>query len=266
MTDIFSLVRGGAPLIISIPHLGITIPEDLRDDFSDVALTLADTDWHLDQLYDFGHNLSATIVTAKVSRYVIDLNRPPSDESLYPGQVTTGLYPAHTFRGESVYRDGRAPDTHEKARRLRTYWRPYHECLAEEIRRLCDRHQQVLLWEAHSIASCLPRLFDGTLHELNLGNQDGRTCDSSVFRAAVHAASESGYTWVANGRFKGGYITRHYGAPSNGIHAIQLEMSQRTYMEESAPFRLISPRAKQVKATLQTMVMEALESVARMRT
>ncbi|MGF6546731.1 hypothetical protein QFZ96_001802 [Paraburkholderia youngii] len=139
MTDIFSLVRGGAPLIISIPHLGTTIPEDLRDDFSDVALTLADTDWHLDQLYDFGHNLGATIVTAKVSRYVIDLNRPPSDESLYPGQETTGLYPVHTFRGESVYRDGRAPDTHEKARRLRTYWRPYHECLVEEIRRLGDR-------------------------------------------------------------------------------------------------------------------------------
>ncbi|WP_069269096.1 N-formylglutamate deformylase [Paraburkholderia nodosa] len=261
MTEIYKLTRGKAPLLISIPHLGIHIQNELRETYTDAALALADTDWHLDRLYDFAHELGATVLSANVSRYVIDLNRPSSDESLYPGQLTTSLCPEQTFRGEAVYRDGHIPSTDEKIWRVKAHWQPYHDCLAEELRRLRGENPHVLLWDAHSIASVLPRLFDGKLPDLNIGTQDGRTAAECVLRAATSGAARSGYTWVADGRFKGGFITRHYGAPQEGIHAIQLEMSQSTYMEEVAPFRLISHRARMVKQTLKTMVGSALDAM-----
>lgn len=261
MTDIYSLERGTAPLIISIPHLGTQIPESLRAQYTDIALTVADTDWHLDRLYAFAKEIGATILGARISRYVIDLNRPPNDESLYPGQTTTSLCPTETFRGEPLYRESCAPDAQERQRRVRMYWQPYHDALAAELKRLRDAHANVLLWEAHSIASVLPRLFDGKLPDLNIGTQDGRTADSRVQSGAERAAAASGFTWIANGRFKGGYITRHFGAPQNGIHAIQLEMCQSTYMNETARFDYASALAANVQPVLRNMVTSAFEAV-----
>jgi N-formylglutamate deformylase len=261
MTDIFTLERGEAPLIISIPHLGTLIPDALRDQYTDIALAVADTDWHLDRLYAFAKALGATVLGARISRYVIDLNRPPNDESLYPGQTTTSLCPAETFRGEPLYREGCAPDANERQQRVQQYWQPYHDTLAAEIRRLRALHANVLLWEAHSIASVLPRLFDDKLPDLNIGTQDGRTAHASV-QARVQRAAEAGhYSWVANGRFKGGYITRHFGAPQDGVHAVQLEMCQSTYMNESAPFDYVEDQAKKVQPVVREMLSGALDAV-----
>jgi N-formylglutamate deformylase len=261
MTDIFSLERGDAPLIISIPHLGTRIPDALRDRYTDIALSVADTDWHLDRLYAFAKSLGATVLGARISRYVIDLNRPPNDESLYPGQTTTSLCPSETFRGEPLYRDECAPDAEERQQRVQQYWQPYHQTLAAEIERLRGLHKNVLLWEAHSIASVLPRLFDDKLPDLNIGTQDGRTAHASVQAQVERAAKASGYTSIANGRFKGGYITRHFGAPQNGVHAVQLEMCQSTYMNEASPFDYVDARAQQVEPVVREMVSGALDAV-----
>ncbi|MCX5539331.1 N-formylglutamate deformylase [Paraburkholderia sp. CNPSo 3076] len=261
MSELFSLERGDAPLLVSIPHLGTRIPAALRHLYTDEALTVADTDWHLDRLYAFVLELGATVIGARVSRYVIDLNRPPDDESLYPGQTTTGLCPGETFRGEPIYKPGCAPDAAERATRVAQYWQPYHDALAAELARLRERHANVLLWEAHSIASVLPRLFNDKLSDLNLGTQDGRTCAAAVQQAAVDAMAASPYRWVANGRFKGGYITRHYGAPERGIHAVQLEMCQSTYMNEHAPFDYRAELAEAMQPTLSRMVGAALDAV-----
>ncbi|NIE64757.1 N-formylglutamate deformylase [Burkholderia sp. Ax-1719] len=261
MTDLYTLERGDAPLVISIPHLGTAIPEALRSQYTDVALTVADTDWHLDRLYAFAQSLGATILGARVSRYVIDLNRPPNDESLYPGQTTTSLCPTETFRGEPIYRPGCEPDAAERQRRVEAYWQPYHQTLRAELQRLRSRHANVLLWEAHSIASVLPRLFDDKLPDLNIGTQEGRTTHATVQVRAEQAAANSTYTWVANGRFKGGYITRHFGAPQDGVHAIQLEMCQSTYMNEHAPFDYAPALAERVEPVLRKMVVGALEAI-----
>lgn len=261
MTDLYTLERGDAPLLISIPHLGTSIPESLRGQYTDVALSLADTDWHLDRLYAFAKSLGATILGARVSRYVIDLNRPPNDESLYPGQTTTSLCPTETFRGEPLYRDGCAPDAAERQRRVAAYWQPYHDALHAELQRLRSQHANVLLWEAHSIASVLPRLFDNKLPDLNIGTQEGRTAHASVQARVEQAAAGSGYAWVVNGRFKGGYITRHFGAPVDGVHAVQLEMCQSTYMNEHAPFDYAPALADKVEPALREMVGGALDAV-----
>ncbi|TKC79249.1 N-formylglutamate deformylase [Trinickia terrae] len=261
MEDLYTLQRGEAPLLISIPHLGSRIPPELRPLYTNQALTVADTDWHLDRLYDFASELGATVLGAKLSRYVVDLNRPPNDESLYPGQTTTGLCPAETFRGEPVYRAGCEPDAQEKQRRVTHYWQPYHDRLHAELMRLRERHAHVLLWEAHSIASVLPRLFDGKLPDLNLGTQDGRTAAPALQTAAVAAAADSPFTWVANGRFKGGYITRHFGSPGNGVHAIQLEMCQSIYMSERSPFAYDEARAALVQPVLRRMLEGVLHAL-----
>jgi N-formylglutamate deformylase len=264
MTDLFSLERGTAPLLISIPHLGTRIPDAMRDQYTDIALTVVDTDWHLDRLYAFGKALGATMLGARVSRYVIDLNRPSNDESLYPGQTTTSLCPTETFRGEPLYREGRVPDAAERERRVATYWQPYHHALRAELQRLRAAHANVLLWEGHSIASVLPRLFDGKLPDLNIGTQDGRTAASPVLEAVTRAASAAPFTWIANGRFKGGFITRHFGAPQDGVHAVQLEMCQSTYMSEDAPFDYMPERAEKVEPVVREMVSGALDAVLAM--
>jgi N-formylglutamate deformylase len=261
MDDLYSLERGDAPLMISIPHLGTRIPDSLRGQYTDIALTVADTDWHLDRLYAFARSLGATILGARVSRYVIDLNRPPNDESLYPGQTTTSLCPTETFRGAPVYRDGCVPDVAERNRRVDAYWQPYHDALHGELKRLRARHRNVLLWEAHSIASVLPRLFDGKLPDLNIGTQDGRTAAPAVQEAVQRAAAAGPFTWIVNGRFKGGFITRHFGAPQDGVHAVQLEMCQSTYMSEDAPFDYLPEVARKVESVVSGMVSGALDAV-----
>ena len=260
----FRLVRGTRPLLLSIPHVGTHIPESLEGDYTEIALQRADTDWHLDRLYDFAHGFGASVLQATHSRSVIDLNRPSDDQSLYPGQVTTGLCPTETFRGEPLYRPGREPDAGETAYRLDTYWRPYHAALAGELARLKALHGRVLLWDAHSIASRLPRLFDGKLPDLNFGTADGASCDRAVLDRVTALVAGSGCSSVINGRFKGGHITRKYGQPWQGVHAIQLELCQCLYMNESEPFEYRPAVAVRLQPTLQAMLGAAADAVAKL--
>jgi N-formylglutamate deformylase len=254
----FTLHTGTLPLLISIPHLGTQLPPALAAQMTDTAAVTQDTDWHLDRLYGFARSMGASILQARVSRYVIDLNRPPDGESLYPGQTTTGLCPTETFHGAPLYVQGAEPDAAEQARRLQTYWMPYHQALGGELERLKAQHGAVLLWDAHSIASVLPRLFEGQLPNLNLGTNSGQSCAPGIIDSVAAVAAASPFSHVVNGRFKGGYITRHYGQPAHHIHAIQLEMGQCLYMDEAAPFGYLEYRATSVQPVLQTMLQAGL--------
>lgn len=260
-SDIFALTRGTAPLLVSVPHAGVHIPPALERRMTPAALQRADVDWHLPRLYDFVRAMGATLLTANCARHVIDLNRPPQDESLYPGQDVTGLLPMDTFRKEPLYLPGQAPDDAERDERRERYWRPYHDALRGELDRLRSRHEHVVLWDAHSICSVLPRFFEGRLTDLNLGTADGRAC-APALQAAVEAqmAAQSDYSHVSNGRFKGGWITRHYGEPSRGVHALQLEMCQCTYMDETAPFAYRTDLAAKVQPLLKRMLAAVVEA------
>ncbi len=258
MDSVFDFHAGQLPLLVSLPHVGTAIPADVLEGMTNTAHLLQDTDWHLVQLYDFARDMGASVISARVSRYVIDLNRPPDGSSLYPGKTTTGLCPTETFRGEPLYKPGREPDADEQARRLQQYWQPYHEQLQAELHRLKAAHGRVLLWDGHSIASQLPRLFDGQLPDLNLGTADGASCSPALSAAVLGAARDSGFSQVLNGRFKGGYITRHYGAPASGVQAIQLEMTQRLYMSEAAPFGYDATKAAKVQPVMKRMMQAAL--------
>ena len=257
-TPVYRLSTGTLPLLISIPHLGTQLPAELAAHMNPVAAVRQDTDWHLDRLYGFAATMGASVLEARVSRYVIDLNRPPGGESLYPGQTTTGLCPTETFRGEPLYRNGAGPDAAEQARRLQAYWMPYHSALANELARLETAHGTALLWDAHSIASVLPRLFDGKLPDLNFGTNGGQSCAADLIDRVAAVARESHFTHVVDGRFRGGYITRHYGNPARHVHALQLEMCQSIYMDEAPPFEYLEHKAAAVQALLQNMLLAAL--------
>jgi len=260
-SDIFALTRGMAPLLVSFPHAGTRIPPELERRMTPAALQRADVDWHLPQLYDFARGMGASLLVARHARHVIDLNRPPEDESLYPGQDVTGLIPLDTFRKEPLYQSGEEPDAAEVRDRVARYWQPYHDALSAELARLRALHGQVVLWEAHSICSVLPRFFVGKLADLNLGTAEGGACAPAV-QAAVEAqlAAQTTFAHVSNGRFKGGHITRHYGRPEQGIHALQLEMCQCTYMDETAPFAYRPDRAVHVQPLLQRMLEAAVQA------
>jgi N-formylglutamate deformylase len=255
----FELIRGDAPLVVSMPHVGTGLPADIAARLTPEAATLVDTDWHLPILYDFVAALGATVIVATQSRYVIDLNRPPDGSSLYPGMTTTGLVPTETFRGEPVWRDAAPTDTQIAERRER-WWRPYHDALSGELARLRTQHPRVVLWDAHSIASVLPRLFEGRLMDLNFGTASGASCDLELIHAVLAPVwAQRHYSWMLNGRFKGGHITRHYGRPGDGVHAIQLEMAQAIYMDESAPFALDEARSARLRPLLQACLGRALD-------
>ncbi|MGI4847150.1 MAG: N-formylglutamate deformylase [Janthinobacterium lividum] len=257
---LFKLTDGDSPLIISIPHVGFTIPDEVRENYNDIGLGVQDTDWHLDQLYAFAQDMGASMLSATVSRYVIDLNRAPDGSSLYPGKTTTGLCPLETFLGQPIYREGRAPDDAEIARRVATWWKPYHEALAAQIAAVHARHGYVVLWEAHSINSQLPRLFEGVLPNLNFGTVNGASCADAIFSAVLDVARQGPYEVKLNGRFVGGYITRQYNDPARGIHAIQLEMTHKTYMDEPAPFNYRPDLAAKVQPLLRQALTAALDS------
>ncbi|MGE0313243.1 MAG: N-formylglutamate deformylase [Lautropia sp.] len=258
---LYRLRAGGSRLIVSMPHVGTVLPAWLSARLTPEALELADTDWHLPLLYDFLESLDATVIVATHSRFVIDLNRPPDGASLYPGQATTGLVPLDTFRGAPAYREGDGPDEQETARRRGDYWAPYHEALASEIARIRARHGDAVLWDAHSIASELPRFFEGRLPDLNFGTAKGASCAPPLVEAVLAPVrAQSRYTWVLDGRYTGGYITRHHGRPHEGCHAIQLEMSQVIYMDETAPFALRPERCARLRPLLQACLGAALQA------
>ena len=258
----FRFKAGTAPLLISMPHVGTDIPDDIAATMAPCAVLRADTDWHLEQLYAFAAELGASTLAARWSRYVIDVNRPPDDFNLYPGLDTTGLCPVDTFAREPLYQPGRAPLEAEVQRRLHAYWQPYHQQLQAERDRLLALHGQVLLWDAHSIASRVPRFFDGQLPDLNIGTATGTSCAPEIEQAVVAAARRGQrFTVAVNGRFKGGYITRQYGRPQVHVHAIQLEMCQYLYMDEAAPFGYRPDRAAFVLPVLRDCVGAALDQV-----
>lgn len=257
---------GTQPLLVSIPHMGTYIPPDVASSMTSIALETHDTDWHLDRLYGFARDMGASVLMASHSRYVIDLNRPPDGTSLYPGQSVTGLCPVDTFDETPLYQPGLAPSDAETERRLQAYWHPYHDQLTTELLRLKAKYGQVALWDAHSIRSVVPRFFDGKLADFNLGTANGTSCAPELadkLLTVAKAAPEC--SAVLNGRFMGGYITRHYGNPSQGVHAVQLEMTQCIYMDENWPFVYRPERAAHVKQTLRCMLDVMLDFVVEKR-
>ncbi|AOI79112.1 MULTISPECIES: N-formylglutamate deformylase [unclassified Burkholderia] len=256
---VFTLKQGTLPLLISIPHAGTYIPDDIAATMTPDARFVDDCDWHLERLYGFAADLGASILVPSHARYVVDLNRPPDNENLYPGQDTTGLVPVDTFDKAPLYPANALPGNDEIMRRRDRYWLPYHDALQREIARLKGEHGRVLVWEAHSIRSHVPRFFDGRLPDFNFGTSSGASAAPGLAEAlAARVLAHGGYTAVANGRFKGGYITRHYGVPDTGVEAVQLELSQITYMEETRPYAYDEARAARIVPLLQTLVETAL--------
>ena len=251
----YTLHQGHVPLLISLPHVGTEIPRDQQARYVAGAINVEDTDWHLETLYDFTRTLGASMLVPRYSRYLIDLNRPAENTPMYAGANNTELCPTHFFSGAALYQEGQAPDEVEIARRCNMYWQPYHSALAAELARLKQEHGYAILFDGHSIKSVLPWLFEGQLPDLNLGTASGSSCAPDL-RAALVAELEAqtGFTHAADGRFKGGYITRHYGQPNQDIHAVQLEMGLRCYMQEQAPFELDQDRMAQLLPVLRALV------------
>ncbi|MDE2612174.1 MAG: N-formylglutamate deformylase [Burkholderiales bacterium] len=259
MSELYTLQRGRVPLLVSAPHAGTWIPDELAPRLTERALAVEDTDWFVDRLWAFTAGLGASLIVPKASRYVVDLNRPSDNRPMYAGRNNTELCPTRHFTGDAIYRAGQAPDAAEIRARVATYWQPYHDALAAEIERLCSVHGHVVLFDAHSIKSELPWLFEGLLPQLNLGTVEGTSC-AATLRDALGArfAAQRDYTWVVDGRFKGGHITRHYGRPAARVHAVQLEMAWSAYMDEAPPYRWHEERAAAIAPLLhafaQTMI------------
>ncbi len=255
----FRFTPGDTPLLMSIPHGGTALPGDLAGRLTPEARLLPDTDWHLDRLYDFAATLGIAILRAEFSRYAIDLNRAPDGGALYPGASNSELSPLTTFADQPIYREGQAPDEREIATRLAAYWQPYHARLAESLEAIKRRHGHAVLFDCHSIRSMVPRFFEGRLPDFNLGTADGASCDGALReRLTAALAGFDAYSLAVDGRFKGGYITRHYGAPEDGIHAFQLELSYAAYMEEDPPFAFRDDLAARVRPALKAMLEAAL--------
>lgn len=258
MTPIFTVERGDAALLISCPHDGTLIPFDIAVRMTRSAQAAPDTDWHIARLYAFVEQIGATMLVPTHSRYVVDLNRPPDDVSLYPGQNTTGLCPIVQFSGEPIYLDGQQPSTAEINARVDRYWRPYHHALRDEIARLRESHDRIVLWEAHSIRSVVPFLFDGRLPDINLGTAAGASCSTATQqRLQAVLDQQDRYSHVVNGRFKGGYITRQFGQPAVGVDAIQLELAQVNYMDEDS-YEYLPERAEPLKVLIHQLLEGAL--------
>ena len=252
--ETYTLHSGTLPLLVSLPHDGTALPDDIAARMTQAARSVPDTDWHVARLYAFARELGASIIVPKYSRYVVDLNRPPDDTSLYPGQNTTGLCPVVQFSGEPVYLSGQEPSQDEVAARVEQYWRPYHDALGAEVSRIKARHGRAVLWEGHSIRSVVPFLFDGRLPDINLGTSGGASCSAELQRRLTSVLeAQSEYSFIVNGRFKGGYITRHYGRPGDGIEAVQLELAQLNYMDEDS-FAYVDDRASILQRVIRALL------------
>ena len=252
--EIFTLHQGTAPLLVSVPHDGTFVPDDIAQRLTPAARRVPDTDWHIARLYAFARELGASMIVPTHSRYVVDLNRSEDDVSLYPGQNTTGLCPVVRFSGEPVYLQGREPTPEEIAERVERYWRPYHQALRMELDRLRAVHGRAVLWEGHSIRGELPFLFQGRLPDMNLGTAGGTSCSPALQqRLEAVLAGQGEFDSVVNGRFKGGHITRHYGDPASGIEAVQMETSQRAYMDE-ASFAYNEAKAARAQALIRRLL------------
>mgnify|MGYP001821295839 CR=1 FL=1 len=257
MSKVFEFFEGSTPLLVSVPHDGWQIPADIVQHMSEAGRAITDTDWHVAELYGFVKASGASMIAANFSRYVVDLNRPADDAELYPGSNTPGLCPSQTFAGADIYLE---PIEIDRAARVANYWQPYHDKIRTTLQKLKDQHGHALLWDAHSIPSQVPSLFDGELPVLNIGTWDGRSCAPKLSDAVMAAAGQSDYDAVLNGRFKGGFITRNYGDPDAGVHALQLELAQRVYMHERT-LEFDREKADTLRATLRSML-EAYQEAA----
>ncbi|MHA6289606.1 N-formylglutamate deformylase [Maricaulis sp. CAU 1757] len=262
---VYDLKSGTSPLIVSMPHSGTAIPEALQADWAErttgEARDLPDTDWHIPRLYDFLDRLDASVLKANYSRYVVDLNRDPTGQALYPGRASTDMVPTTLFDGRPIYKPGEEPDDDEVEDRRTRYWDPYHKALTELIVETRKEHGYAVLWDAHSIASQVPRLFEGTLPELNLGTFGGESCDRLIERWAVKAMMDhEEFSSIVNGRFKGGWITRAYGRPGQNVHALQMELSQAVYMSETPPWTFDEARADILRAALKDTLQAVLDA------
>lgn len=264
----FKLVEGTAPLLVSLPHDGTALPTAIAARATPAGKRVADTDWHVGVLYAFARDLGASVIVPRWSRYVADLNRDPAGQALYPGRSETALVPVTTFAGEPIYADGDQPGEQEIALRRELYWEPYHAALADELRRLRARHPRVVLWDGHSIRSRVPMFFDGQLPDFNLGTASGASCSRTLQDALVGVLRERAdgaagrCSHVVNGRFKGGYITRHYGRPETGVEAVQLELAQYTYMDEDS-FAFLPERAAPVQQVIRALLETCLAYAGR---
>ena len=253
--NVYEFHRGTTPLLISIPHAGTELPEALAHRLTVVGRGVPDTDWHVDKLYDFARDLGASIIKANYSRYVVDLNRSPDSASLYVGNPTSPVCPTETFGGSFIYMAGQEPDDREIAARIEQYWRPYHDRIAVELMSLRTAHGRALLWDAHSIASEIPSLFTGVLPEFNLGTRDGASCPRSLGDELLDIVLRDGeFGAVLNGRFKGGYITDHYGKPAEGMYAVQLELARRAYMNEQLEQVWEAQRAQRAQVLIEKLL------------
>jgi N-formylglutamate deformylase len=261
MSTHYTLIEGNAPLLISLPHDGVDLPPDLLPRMTEAALQVADTDWHVGKLYEpIARQLGASVLRPRWSRYLIDLNRPADGLPLYPGRRETGLCPLQSFADEPLYRPGEEPASAEVAERVGEYWQPYHDALGTELQRLRQRHRRVLLWEGHSIRSICPMFFEGRLPDFNLGTAAGRSAAPALAGRLMDVlGAHPAYGRVLDGRFQGGYITRNYADPAGDLHAVQLELTQATYMDESPPFRWDARRAEPAQQVIAELLQAALD-------
>lgn len=250
---LYAFREGSTPLLVDVPHAGTRVPDELERRFTPAAAALPDTDWHVDRLVESAPALGAGLMVATHSRYAIDLNRGLDDVPLYD-RPTTGLVPTETFDGQPVYAD-RTPGDAEIAARIERFWRPYHARLADVLSAIRDRHGHAVLLDVHSIRSRIPRLFDGRLPDLNLGTHEGASCAPALKRLALETLSTfEDFSLVADGRFTGGHITRHYGRPDSGVHALQIEIAQACYMDENRPEDWNDERAQPLREVLAALI------------
>ena len=250
----FEFTQGSLPLLVSIPHAGTALTAEVEQGLSEAARGLPDTDWHIPQLYDFVREMGASVLVANYSRFVIDMNRPPDNEALYT-TATTGLYPETLFDGTPTFKPGMTPTDAQRQGYLATLWTPYHQQIQKELARIKQKFGYALLFDAHSIASVIPRLFDGQLPDVNLGTNGGLSCSPAIAEGLTEiCAAQSSFSWVMNGRFKGGYITRAYGKPEENQHAVQLELAQCNYMDETPPFNWRGDKASTLQPLLKQLI------------
>lgn len=258
--NVYDFHRGAAPLLISIPHAGIEVPEAIAQRFTVAGRGLPDTDWYVDKLYEFASGLGASIIKANYSRYLVDLNRAPDSAPLYDGSPTSPVCPTQTFAGSFIYMTGQEPDEAEIAQRIEQFWQPYHARIEAELADMHARHGRALLWDAHSIASEIPELFAGVLPEFNLGTRDGASCPTAVGESLLQVVTRDGkFGAVLDGRFKGGYITLHYGKPAQRTYAVQLELAWRAYMNEGSQQAWDAQRAGSAVALISRLLRRYLQ-------
>ncbi len=253
--ELFNFKSGNLPLLVSMPHSGTFVPDNIKCHMTEEALKLPDTDWHIPNVYQFLEPMDVSVIQANYSRYVVDLNRPSDNASLYPGQDVPGICALDTFDKKAIYQNSYQLSQDEIHQRIEAYWRPYHDKLRLTLDNLVEKHGYALLWDAHSIKSHVPRFFENQLPDLNLGTADNKSCHPDLGQQLIQQASKAEqYTSILNGRFKGGYITRHYGVPSKSTYAVQLELSQATYMNEDYPFEYNQEKAKKIAPVIQNLI------------